>query len=176
MNSDSPEFTPFHEDGKRDALRARIEASERRIAERTLASDAREAAQAAADYARANPAKVVAGALVLGLVIGLLTAPGRRVAASAAARVTGRKRKSRKPSKMAALFTQALMGRALQLVDEMLDRANAGRERLDDLAGDAVTNARRIGHDAAETSSDFARRTRDRAEHAARDIAERLKR
>ena len=177
MNTQTPEFTSVNTDGKRDALRAKIEAGERRIAERNLASDAREAAQAAADYARANPGKVVAGALVLGLVIGLLTAPGRRVAADAAARVTRRKRKPRNEvsSKFSALLSSALVQQGLKLLEEVLERANLGRERLEDMAGDTAESAKKFGHDAAEASEGFARRTRQRAESAARDIAERLR-
>lgn len=168
-------------DPKRDALRARIEASERRIAERTLLNDARDAARAAGDYARANPVKVVAGALVLGLLIGLMTTPGRRVAASAAARMTGGAAKvastasGKGQSKFAGLLAHALVTQGLQLLDEVIDGANAGRERVDDLTGKAIGNAQRLGHEAAETSGDLARRTRARAETAARDIAERLR-
>jgi hypothetical protein len=175
MNTETPEFTPFHDDTKRDALRAKIEAGERRIAQRDLASDAREAAQAAADYARANPGKVVAGALVIGLVIGLLTAPGRRAASNAAARVTGRKRKVDTPSKVAAFLSHTVMTRGMELLEDVLEKANLSRERLDDIAEETVTTARRLGHEAAETSDGFARRTRQRAETAARDIADRLR-
>jgi hypothetical protein len=181
MTAETPEFTPFHEDSKRDALRAKIEAGERRIEERTLASDAREAAHAAADYARGNPGKVIGGALALGLLIGLLTAPGRRAAANAAARVTSKKPKKKlksaqdNASKFSTMLTSALMTQGLQLLDEVLERTHEGRERLDDFAGKAVSNVQRLGHEAAETSSDLASRTRKRAEIAARDIADRLK-
>ena len=68
----------------RDELRAKIEASERRIAERTLADQAQEVAEAAVDYTRKNPLTVVAGAIALGVVIGAMTKPGRRAVQSAA--------------------------------------------------------------------------------------------
>lgn len=192
MNTQTPEFTSVNTDGKRDALRAKIEAGERRIAERSLAKDAREAAQAAADYARAHPAQVVVGAVVVGVIIGLMTAPGRRVAADAAARVTGRKRRKR-GSKLGKLFSQALVARVLQVIDELLESASEGRKRFDDIAGDALAGAKRLGHDAAEASEGFTRRTRKRAEdaaeasegfarrarkraeHAAQDVADRLR-
>ena len=55
----------------RDALRARIEAAERRNAERSLTDQARDAADAAIDYTRAHPLTVIGGALAFGLVIGI---------------------------------------------------------------------------------------------------------
>jgi hypothetical protein len=64
----------------RDSLRARIEAAERRNAERSIADQARAAANAAVDYTRAHPLTVIGGALALGLAIGLLTRPGRQLA------------------------------------------------------------------------------------------------
>ncbi len=177
MNTHTPNLTPSLEDAKRDALRARIEAGERRIAERTLVDDARDAAQAAADYTRANPGKVVAGALVLGLIIGLLTPPGRRAAARAAARVSdgASKAASSSQSKFSALFANALMTQGLELLDEVLDGTNASRAQINEFAGKASDEAQKLVSEAAETSGDLARRTRSRAEAAARNIAERLK-
>jgi len=68
---------------KRDELRAKIEASERRIQERTMADDARDAAVAARDYTRAHPLTVIGGAIGIGILIGLATPPGRRAAGPA---------------------------------------------------------------------------------------------
>ncbi len=175
------QHTPNLADAKRDALRARIEAAERRIAERTLVDDARDAARAAADYARANPGKVVAGALVLGLVIGLLTAPGRAAAAKAAARVT-RSAKSKTTgavsevgSKFGTLLANALVAQGLKVLDEVLEGANTGKDRASELAEKAASEAQRLGREAADTSGDLARRTRAAAETAARDIAKRVR-
>ena len=72
----------------RDSLRARIEAAERRNAERSLADQARAAAEKASDFARANPLTVIGGALAVGLVIGLATRPGRKVAGRAVGAVS----------------------------------------------------------------------------------------
>ena len=177
MNTHTPNLAPTLEDAKRDALRARIEAGERRIAERTMMDDARDAAKAAADYTRANPGKVVAGALVLGLVIGLLTPPGRRAAASAAARVSGgaSRAASTGQSKFSALLANALVTQGLQLLDEVLDGANAGRAQINDFAGKASAEAQKLAGEASDASSDLARRTGSRAKAAARDLAERFK-
>lgn len=179
------EHTPNLADAKRDALRTRIEAAERRIAERSLVDDAREAAQTAADYARANPGKVVAGALVVGLVIGLMTAPGRAAAASAAARVTGKSKTSdaqkavaeasEKSSKFVMMLANAVVTQALKIFDDVRDGAAVGAERAGDLAEKASDEAQRLGREAADHSGDFARRTRAAAETAARDIAKRVR-
>lgn len=173
--------TPNLADAKRDALRARIEAAERRIAERTVMDDARDAARAAADYARANPGKVVAGALVLGLIIGLMTAPGRAVAAKAASRVTGNA--GRKASgavteagtKFGTLLANALIAQGLKVFEDVLESANAGKERASEIADRAASEAQRLGREAAETSGDLVRRTRAAAESAAHNVANRVK-
>ncbi len=181
MNHHTPKITDSLADPKRDALRARIEAAERRIAARTLADDARDAARAAADYARANPGKVVAGALVLGVVIGLLTTPGRTMAGKAAARVTGiASRKagsavSEAVAKFGMMLANAAVAQGLQLVNDVLDSASTGKERAGELVGKAAGEAQRLGREAADTSSDLARRTRAAAEAAAQDIAKRVK-
>ncbi|MGB3711202.1 MAG: hypothetical protein WA985_05895, partial [Erythrobacter sp.] len=74
---------------KRDALRAKIEASERRIEERSFSDQAKEAAVTAKDYTKENPLTVIGGALAAGLLIGLLTRPGRRVVRRAAIGTAG---------------------------------------------------------------------------------------
>ena len=68
----------------RDELRAKIEARERRIAERTLADEAREAAEVATEYVKQHPLQVVGGAIAVGLLLGLMTRPGRRAVGNAA--------------------------------------------------------------------------------------------
>lgn len=177
MNSHTPNLA----DAKRDALRARIEAAERRIAERTLLDDARDAARAATDYTKANPGKVVAGALVLGLVIGLLTSPGRALAGKAAAQVTGKTRRAasdaatKASSKIGMMLANALVAQGLQVLDAVLDGANTGRARAGQLADKAASEAERLGREAAESSSALARSTRAKAKSAARDIARRVR-
>mgnify|MGYP001101366086 CR=1 FL=1 len=83
------DLSPFSADGKRDALRARIEAAERRNAERTVAVQAREAASAAVDYTRAHPLTVLVSFVAapvaslnpfigVGLIAGIVEAGLRR--------------------------------------------------------------------------------------------------
>ena len=63
---------------KRAELRARIEAGNKRLEERTLADQAKDAAGTAVEFAKKHPLATVGGAVVLGLAIGAMTRPGRR--------------------------------------------------------------------------------------------------
>ena len=179
---------------QRDALRAKIEARERRIAERTLADEARAAAGAATEYVKANPLTVVGGAIALGLIIGLMTKPGRRAAASAAtgtanavggvasaaAGSVGNAAKKR-GSAIATLFADAVVAYGIKLIDDAMDRARAGQDAMEDL-GDAATakarSAKRDAEYAAGTAADKTRamgqRTRRRAARAVRDLKDRV--
>jgi DUF883 C-terminal glycine zipper region len=146
----------------RDSLRARIEAAERRNATRSLADQAQAAAEKATDYARAHPLTVIGGALAVGLVIGLATRPGRKVAGravgavgaaasgvadSAASGVKGLA--ARGGSRIATLLGEAAMAYAVKLLDEILADADAGQDKLAELgkkasgAADTVIEAGR---------------------------------
>ncbi len=184
---------------KRDELRVKIEASERRIAERTLAEQAQEAAKAATDYTRANPLKVIGGAVVVGIAIGLLTSPGRRVAttaASSAANAVGdaatgaAKTVSNGAGKIVrsranALWTlaaDALVSYAIKLIDEALDGTRAGQDALEDIGDSASAKARSLRRDAgyvAGSAIDRAqaatRKTRRRAERVVRDLTDQVR-
>lgn len=200
----SSDLTPA--DRKRDELRMKIEASERRIADRTLAEQAQEAAKAATDYARANPMKVVGGAVALGIVIGLLTSPGRRVAKTAATGAAGavstaatstahavssaasgaagsaRRAVSSRGSKFLGLIADALIAYGIKLIDEAMDGARAGKDKLEDIGDSTAAKARELRRDAgymagsaADKGRTITRRTRRRAERAVRDLTERAR-
>jgi len=185
----------IHGTDHRDELRAKIEAREKRIAERTLADEARAAAQSATDYAKAHPLQVVGGAIVLGLVISALTKPGRRAAvgaatgtakavsgaASGAANTVGNAAKKRS-SAIGTLLTDAVIAYAIKLIDEALDSARSGQDKLEDLGDAASAKVREVSRDAeyvAGTAADKTRaigqRTRRRATRAVRDLAGRIK-
>jgi ElaB/YqjD/DUF883 family membrane-anchored ribosome-binding protein len=165
-------------DAKRDALRARIEASERRIAQRTLADDARDMAQAAVDYTKANPLKVVGGAIAIGLIIGLLSSPGRRMASNAASGVAGGFSKAARGggAKIGMVLANALVAQGLRLLDDVLDGASAGKDRLDSLGETVGERASRLRREATDTSRKIVRSTRERTGKAARSVAQRVRR
>lgn len=191
---------------KRDALRQKIEANERRIAERTLGEQAKEAVDAAVEYTRANPLTVIAGAVAVGLAIGLMTQPGRRVAskaASGAAEVAGQAASKvgdatasaanaaketvanaakDRTSALWAIIADALVGYAINFIDDVLGGPNAGKDKLEDLGDSAAAKARTLRREAsymAGTAADkgrtATRRTKRRAERAVRDLTDRVR-
>jgi hypothetical protein len=187
--------TPLPGADSRDALRARIEAAERRNADRTLADQAREAAEAAVDYTRANPLTVIGGALAVGLVIGLLTRPGRRMAGRAlhstadtisstasSARSGARNLTTRSGSGLGRMIGQAVMGYAMTMIDEAMETARAGQERAAELGDAAGTQAKKLSANASEAAGTaagntraFARKTRDAAAGVVRDLGRKTK-
>lgn len=180
---------------KRDALRARIEAAERRNAERTLADQAREAATAAVDYTRANPLTVIGGAVAFGLVLGLLTRPGRRVAGralhGAGDAISGAATSAKSGvksvtaiggSRLGSMIGEAAITYAMTLIDDVLDAAREGKERAADLGEKAAQEARQLSSSTAQTADTAAKSTRvlaDKAREAAlgvvRDIRDRTR-
>jgi len=201
----------------RDELRAKIEASERRIAERTLADQAQEAAGAATEYVKKNPLTVLGGAIAVGLAIGLMTQPGRRAArnaatgtasavggafmdqfypdrtgggvvacpggggaASGAAKSVGNAAKKR-GSAFGMLVADALVAYGIKLIDDALDGAKHGQDKLEDISDSATAKARELRREAsymAGTAADktrtATRKTRRRAERAVRDLTDRV--
>lgn len=179
---------------KRDELRAKIEASERRIAERTIADQAKETAGAATSYVKENPFTVLGGAIVVGLVIGVMTKPGRRAAksaasgaagavsgaASGAAKSVGNAAKERSTA-FGMLLADAIVAYGIKLIDDALDTARTGRDQIEDIGDEATTKARELKRDAgyiagaaADKSRTVTRRTRRKAERAVRDMKDRI--
>lgn len=179
----------------RDALRARIEAAERRNAEKNLAGQARAAADAAIDYTRANPLTVIGGAVAVGLVIGLLTRPGRRVAgralhgagdavssAASTARSGVKSVAARGGSRLGKMIGEAAMAYALTLIDDVLGSARDGKARAVDPGEAAGVQARKLSAGTADAAGDatdgtrtLARKTRDAALGVVREIRRQAK-
>lgn len=193
----SNDLTSRHEpskDAKRDELRARIEASERRIAERSLAEQAQEAAIAAGDFARKNPLTVIGGAIAIGLVIGAMTAPGRRIASNAvkaassgAAGLTSGAAKGvstavkNRGTALGTLIADAAIAYGVKLIDEAMDGARAGKDAAEDIGDSAAAKARALRRDAAYAAGSatdkgrtVAQKTRRRATRAVRDLTDRI--
>jgi len=180
---------------KRDALRAKIDAAERRNAERTLADQAREAASLAVDYTRANPLTVIGGAVALGLVIGLLTRPGRRVAgqalhsasdaisgAASSAKASMSGATARQGSRIGEMVAEAAMAYLMTAIDELLETARAGQDKAAELGDAAGTQAKRMTANASEAASSaadstraLARKTADVAVGVVRDLRRKTK-
>lgn len=127
---------------KRDEMRAKIAASERRNAERTVVDQAKETAGAASTYVKENPMTVLGGAIAVGLVIGLMTKPGRAAAskaakgtasavggaASGAARGVGNAAK-KQGSRFGTLLADAMAAYGMKLIDNALDTAKVVKDK-----------------------------------------------
>ncbi len=185
-------------DPKRDELRAKIEASERRIAQRTMADQAKDAANAATDYVRQNPLTVVGGAIAVGLVIGAMTPAGRRVArtaaAGAASAVSGASTVTAKGavksvkttakksgSAVGSLVSDSILAYAIKLIDEAMEAGRAGKEAAEDFGDSATAKARTLRRDANYMAGSAAdkgvvatRKTRRRAARAVRSLTDRV--
>ena len=66
-------------DNKRLMLSEKIEAGRKRLAEREIAQQAIEAAQAATGFVRKHPLATLGGAIGIGLAVGALTKSGRKL-------------------------------------------------------------------------------------------------
>lgn len=152
---------------KREALRAKIEAGEQRNAERSFAEQAKEAADGALEYVKANPLKSVAAVAVGALLIGAMTRPGRRA--------------GRKAGALAAVATDAALAYGLGLVDAAGNAANRGQDRLAGLGNAVGEKARALQATAARETGDLsgyvvnaARRNRKRAGKTIDELRSRL--
>lgn len=120
---------------KREQLRSRIEAGEQRNAERSLADQARDAADTALEFTRKHPLAVVGGVLVAGLAIGAMTRRGRGI--------------GRRGGVLAGLAADAAFAYGARLIDGILDGAQYAGDRIEDLGDSASTAARGLRRDAA---------------------------
>lgn len=98
-------------DDKRSALKRRITAAQHRIEANPASEYARDAANAAYDFARKNPIALIGGAAVLGLALGSLSKRGRKTATA-----TGLL--GRFATDAAVAFALAIYGRASQRPDD----------------------------------------------------------
>ena len=120
---------------KREKLRDRIEAGEQRNEERTLAEQAKDAADSAMEFTKKHPFAVVGGVLLAGLAIGAMTRPGRRI--------------GRRGGAFAALAADTALAYGARMVDGVLDGAQYAGDRIEDLGESTATTARGLRRDAA---------------------------
>ena len=157
LNTDTK---PQTDEERREALRQRIEASEQRNAERSFADQAKDVLDSATDFAKKHPLAVVGGAIGVGLLIGAMTRPGRRL--------------GRRTGTMAAMAGDTVLGYAMGLMDRA-ETAGAAALRsssdaIEDLGDSVGSTARRLRRDAAyraDTTSDALASSRRRASRKA---------
>ena len=112
---------------KRDQLRARIEAGEKRQEERSFLDQAKDAADSAVDFAKRHPVATVAGAIAVGLAVGAITRRGREL--------------GRRGGSLASYATDAAIAYGLSMIE------GAG-DKFEDFGDAAETHARRLKRDA----------------------------
>lgn len=120
---------------KREQLRAKIEAGERRNAERSFADQAKDAADSALEFTKKHPFAVVGGAIAVGLAIGAMTRPGRRL--------------GRRGGALAGLALDAALAYGARALDGAGNATQFASDKLEDFGDTAATAARGMRRDAA---------------------------
>ena len=120
---------------KREQLRARIEAGEQRNEERTLADQARDAADSAVEFTKKHPFAVVGGVVLAGLAIGAMTRRGRNI--------------GRRGGVLAGLAADAALAYGARMIDGVVDGAQYAGDRFEDFGDSAATAARGLRRDAS---------------------------
>ncbi|MFA6219900.1 MAG: hypothetical protein WC692_09010 [Erythrobacter sp.] len=120
---------------KREALRARIEAAQQRNAERTLADQARDAADSAIAFTRKHPLAVVGGVVLAGFAIGAMTRSGRKL--------------GRRGGLLANLALESAFAFGARMLQDGWRAARATGDRLEDFGDSAAASARGLHRDAA---------------------------
>lgn len=126
---------------KREALRAKIEEGQARQEARSLADQARAAADGALDYVKANPLKTIAAVAAGALVIGAMTRPGRKA--------------GKRAGKFAGVATDAAIAYALGLFETGKHAADKAPGKLADFSDAARKNAREWSDYAAKEGNEL---------------------
>lgn len=127
------------DEDKRAQLREKIGAAEQRNEERSVGDMAREAADTVTDFAKRHPLATVAGAIGIGLAIGAMTRPGRRL--------------TRRTGAFAAMAADTAMNYGLNAFDRAgtatSSAARAGSDGMADLGETLSSALRSLRRDAA---------------------------
>ena len=133
-------------DEKRDALREKIEAAEQRHEDRSLQVAVKDAAENAKVFVKKHPLTTVGGAIFVGLAIGAMTKPGRRL--------------TKRTGVLAALVTDAAITYGIQAIDKASDVARESQDRLEYLGDSVSDKARTAKREATHLAGTAADRTR----------------
>jgi ElaB/YqjD/DUF883 family membrane-anchored ribosome-binding protein len=129
-------------DERRAELRRRIEAGQQRNEERSLGDYAKQAADSATDFAREHPIAAITGAIAIGLAIGAMTRPGRRLV--------------RRGGLLAALAGETALAYAGDMFDGAEDVARSGRDRAEDFGDRLGTRSRGLSRLARARAANMA--------------------
>lgn len=146
---------------KRDELKARIEAGQRRHDQRSFGDQARDAADAATQFVKEHPIATVVGGLAVGLLIGSMTRSGRRL--------------GRRAGHLASSASEAAVAFGLGLLDDASDLARHGKDALGDASERAAFKAREAKRDADHYTRSLADRAATTSRLAGRSLSRRLR-
>lgn len=132
---------------KRKELKQKIQAGEQRHAARSLADSARAAGEDTVEFVKRHPLATLAGAIAVGLAIGAMTKPGRRL--------------GKRGGAVAALITDAAIAYGMKVIQQAGSAAREGQERFGDLSGTLSERLAETGSKAGDTI----RALRDRIAH-----------
>lgn len=158
ITADDPKVTSITsgqaktDEEKREQLRAKIEAAEKRNDQRSIAEQAKEAADTAVEFAKRHPLLTVGGAIAAGLAIGAMTRRGRRL--------------GRRGGAFATLATEAALAYGARMLDRATDAAEFAGDRFEDMGDSAATAARGLRRDASyrlDRATDALRSTKRKA-------------
>lgn len=119
---------------KRDELNNRIAAGQDRNRRRDIASQARDAAGKATEFAKEHPVATVVGGLAIGLLLGSMTRKGRSV--------------GRRAGGFASSATDAALAFGLGLLDDAGQAARHGKDALGDMGEKIAFKGRQAKRDA----------------------------
>jgi hypothetical protein len=157
---------------KREQLREKIEAGERRNAERGISDYARNARDNATSFVKEHPFATVAGGLAFGVIIAsIVPGPGRRL----------RKRATARGTALAAMISELGMAYGASLLDNLGDAARTGQDKLEDFGdtlGDTARGLRReagyLAGGASESARALSREAGKKAGRSIRDLRARM--
>ncbi|ANY20640.1 hypothetical protein A6F68_02138 [Tsuneonella dongtanensis] len=131
---------------KRTELKQKIEAAEKRNAERSFGDYARDAADGATSLVKEHPVATVVGGLALGAIVAsLLPGPGRKV----------RKKASARGAVIAGALADLALTYGTRFLDNAGSAARAGQDRVSDLGETLGDTARNAGKTASKTIGDL---------------------
>lgn len=150
---------------KREELKARIEAGQRRNEQRSFADQARDAADAATQFAKEHPIATVVGGLALGLLVGSMTRGGRRVG----------RRVGRSAGDWASTASDAALAFTLGLLDDATDLARHGKDAVSDAGERMALGTRELKRDADHYTRSLADRATTGSRLTGRSLSRRLR-
>jgi ElaB/YqjD/DUF883 family membrane-anchored ribosome-binding protein len=157
---------------KRQELKSKVDAAQKRNKERSFGDYAREARDDATSFAKEHPITTLVGGLALGvLVASMVPGPGRRL----------RKRATKRGAALAAVLGDLAVTYGSRALDGAGDAARSGQSRLGDL-GDTLTEVlsegakslRREAGDATEGAERLSRSAGKRATKTLRNLRSRM--